>query len=147
MATAPMLSGLASMIGSLLGGTTTANEGGMITMAGYSPAGTTWQSWNQVYVTGSTVTNVQTWEGWNQIYYQQTNVVTGNVAFTEPSPEEIAYREAGAKKMEEDLVRATRRAEEFLLENLDARQRESYAKHKLFIVETPKKNRYKLSHG
>jgi hypothetical protein len=98
----------------------------------YSPA--TWVSWNTVYTAGSTVTNAQVWEQWNTPI--SGTVFTGN-QMTEAQIEE--YR-AAAKKIDT----AKQRAEEFLLENLSPEQRESYRKDKLFIVETPKKNRYVL---
>ena len=102
-----------------------------------------WTHWNNAYyTTGNATTNVQTWGNWNQIYYQQTAVTFNqlNYALQPPDPQVQIAEEAEKKRR----VAAQRRAEEFLLENLSPAQRESYRTHGLFIVETPKKVRYKL---
>lgn len=117
-------------------------------MAGYSPA-TTWQSWNQVYVTNVVTWYEPTWNAWNCVHYQQTNVATSN--FTVPTQEHglnIAAEEiTRLKECADKRKAASVRAEALLLEHLDPHQRESYHKDKLFIVETPRKKRYKLSHS
>lgn len=117
--------------------------GGTMQMAGYSPA--TWASWNQVYVAGANITNAQ-WGAWNQLYFQQTMATTQQqVAYVEPSPEQIMEMQVQAQRHAQEAAQAKVRAETLLLDCLDERQRESYKKNHLFIVETPKKNRYKLS--
>lgn len=112
-------------------------------MAGYYPATqTVWMSWNSWYTTANTATTVnyypqgETWQAWNQqVYYSQGNI-------PEPSKKQQEEMAAALKRAEDARVKA----KELLLEHLSPVQRESFEKTGLFIVETAKKNRYRLGH-
>jgi hypothetical protein len=113
--------------------------GGMTQMA-YSPAAqANWVNWNTQWV--QTIGNVTTvWQSWNAI-----TSPTAQEFFQQPAPSEAQieeYRTQAAR-----IEQAKLRAEEFLLENLSPAQRETYTKHKMFIVETPRKRRYALYHA
>lgn len=110
---------------------------GIQTMAGYSPA-STWVTWNTVYYTTACNTNT-VWGAWNQGYTPTANTAYQQPA--DPTPEQLEAQRAAVKRVED----AATRAKELLVEHLDPVQRESYEKHGLFIVETPRKNRYRLS--
>lgn len=112
---------------------------GQGTMAGYYPAQTVWGSWNNQFLQTATSTVTQTvWVSWNQQAFGQT--AQGMQFQQQPSDVEIASATEALRKHEA----AKTRAKELLLESLTPTQRETYEKHLMFIVETPKKNRYRL---
>lgn len=115
---------------------------GSTATAGYSPA-QTWVAWNNYYLVTGTTT-VQVWGNWNQAYYQQT-FMQGNATTFQQSIDLDPQVQIAAEEAQKKREAAQRRAEEFLLENLNPAQRESYRERKIFIVETPRKNRYVLS--
>ena len=129
MATATMLGGLGNVVFGLAGQTLMGQ--GAATMAGYYPAQTTvWANWNtQYYNTATVATTAQVWGAWNQ-------------QFTVPelTPAQLEVQNQVHQRHGESKARART----LLIEHLDPVQRESYEKHGLFIVETPKKNRYRL---
>jgi hypothetical protein len=134
---------MAAFLGGWVGGGCKHTRQGATAMA-YAPA-QTWVAWNAMYVTGTT-TNVQCWDSWNQLYSQQTAMATNQVMATpQPSQAQLDEWKVLAEKSRKAAEEARVRAETLLVEHLDPHQRESYQKDKLFIVETPKKNRYKLS--
>jgi hypothetical protein len=128
---------VATNLGSVFGGLTqytSMGTGTTMATAGYTPA-QTWIGWNQYYVTGSTTEISQTWVSWN-------NGVTSVNQLYPQQPVDDAQSRIAAEEAERKRVAARQRAEEFLLENLSPTQRESYKKTGMFVVETPKKNRY-----
>jgi hypothetical protein len=62
----------------------------------------------------------------------------------QPTPQEMAEWQRREKKAQE----AKERAEALLLEHLSPVQRETYQRTQMFVVETPKRTRYRLGlHG
>jgi hypothetical protein len=104
-------------------------------MAAYNPA--TWVTWNTGYTTAG---NQTVWVNWNSVVVTTVPVI----AAQQPNQQQIDAWHALAQKNIEDRAAAARRAEEFLLENLSPAQRETYHKQQMFIVETPRKNRYAI---
>ena len=100
----------------------------------YYPAGNAWTSWNEQWLQ-TAATSQTVWTNWNIANY--TPAATMPVEHTAPDF-------AAIKAQNEKLEAARKRAKEFLVEHLDADQRESYQRSEMFIVETPKKNRYAL---
>ncbi len=133
-----LLSGTAQAFGTV-GAIMTFTSAGTTQMP-YAPA-QTWASWNNLYATQTVVNNQWVWGNWNAQY---TPTVQTFVMPAPPSAEDTAelirQSEENCRKREE----GRKRAEEFLLENLSPHQRETYEKHKMFIVEAPSKRRYAL---
>lgn len=127
MATA--LGGLGAIVNGLIGGT----GQGTNVMAGYYPATTVWQNWNQQFYVGTTTqaTTQTVWMSWNTVY--QT---------AQPVPAEVIQTmQEHARLLEESRAKA----KELLIEHLTPAQKDSYEKHGMFIVEGSKKNHYRLS--
>lgn len=129
---------MATFVGGIVSGMLGQGQG-VTAMAGYSPA-QTWVSWNTVYYTTNATT---VWQSWNDGYqtYGPGQTPTAQTPVYECTPEQAEAARAAVKRIED----ARTRAKELLVEHLDPEQRESYEKHGLFIVETPRKNRYRLS--
>ena len=116
----------------------------------------TWVDWNTNYsqittnysqITNGMTVNQATWNQWNTQGFLRRPTSVIHYEQPRPTDEEMrAMTEAAAKATREHAA-AIARAEALLLEHLDPRQRESYTANKLFIVETPRKNRYRLRHS
>lgn len=112
--------------------------------------GETWNAWNNAFTIGSTATitgitfqqTQQTWVSWNDQIYQQTAI--GIQQWNPITPEQQAAMVKQCEERQKEIDAAKAKAETLLLEHLNPEQRASYVNHGLFIVETPKKNRYKL---
>lgn len=133
------------MLNGLLGGV------GQV-MAGYSPTGTNmatnvWGAWNQQLVGTAYATTTVTWVAWNQQYYVGPQHAQEQMAWQQQLAQQWFQQQAVAPPYPEPAnanVEAQAKAKELLVQHLSPVQREMYEKTGMFIVETAKKNHYRL---